>query len=306
MIVAKRMKVSYKRGAKRKSPKTGGYRKVSQYGRLSKTYRRRYRKKGGLHSYAVSGSTDVNVVINHPFNDGIFDPPKPIGVICNLAYTSSFPVTPYDIVLTHNVTSDNFTSTTLVMMQYPIFLKYKALYKYFRIKRIVASYIPAMTSGMVVQQVSVAEAPKNYASAIVGNLVNDVTRDVDEYNADYPLSAEAENEARTKKGARSVSIYRSWKRSFVPSVKQDKLPDNNPLNTLLYTKYAPWQEFDDYDVGIIIKGMGLVLRGRMPTWAGRPYPEAEEVNDAYPPLGESVIIGRLNFRSYFEFKGLRY
>nr|QXP07633.1 MAG: putative capsid protein [Arizlama virus] len=277
-----------------------------------RTYNRTYKRRGYGRKTVSSIRTScgsMNVVLNHPLNATGYNPSKPIGAMIGFHTIDPTSNNPPDVILSHDVLDTEFGSfSSAEMIPRSVYLKYKALYKYIRCVGITCTYVPAITQGAMPSAEEVEGVPFPYSEALSGFITVDMTRDYEAYMVEFPLTASGQADGEGKSSSKSYSMYKSWKKTFKPSIHQNKLPNNDPINCLLKDRISPWCELDDYgdNDGPNYNGCNLVLRMRMPTYAGRPYEEFESTNYAYPPYGYSALVGRLQITAIHEFKGLRY
>ena len=311
-MVRSRANVASGKRKRYSSRSVGRYRAKRVRTYKKKTYQRTYKRRGRTPRTNISSvracTGAMNFILNHPFNETGFDPVNPIAT--SIAFISVDPGIglPRDVELTHNVFDAQFPSATECrLLQSTVYQRYKSMYKWMRCTSITVKYIPAITQGAMPSSEDIEGVPVAYSEAISGFVTVDMTRDFLTYQNEFPLTSRGEKDAEGTHTSRSYSMYKPWRKTFKPSVHQQKLPNNDPVNCLLKDRISPWMEMDDYDqYGPTFSGNSLIVRMRLPTYAGKPYPEAEDPTYAYPPYGESVIIGRIQVYSNFEFKGLRY
>lgn len=275
---------------------------MARYKKRPSPYRSTYRKsrKGrkSTVSYVSGGCVDHNLVINNPFSLAGSD--DPVGTVVYFNFYEDADVN--DLTLTHNITDDKIPYHFVSLLSDDIFTKYKSLYRYACISRITACYYPGITNGSVLSADG-AMLP----NALTGIMSIDVSHDADIYVDDYPMTLEGQQDAVNRKSSKEVNMYKPWTYSFVPTYKPSKDTSSVPHNLYWKTKRAPWFELDDYSSPFSYAGLALIMRMRVPAFAGA----LADIGDAYtneewPPIGKYSVIGRIQFKCTVKFSGPRF
>lgn len=174
------------------------------------------------------------------------------------------------------------------------------LFKYFRICKIKVVYSPAITGGNTALSSS-AQGAINNSSAVAGDLIYDMVRDVDQYNIMYPFNEAGQDICMESISSRSKSIYKPHKMYFTPSVLTS-VPvtgSSYPLTTPSFKKWLPLLPNTDNEN--VYHG-GMCIRCRVPKQVISQANLSVFDGTDFPVEGQTVPIGMLRFTYYFQMK----
>ncbi|AXH76498.1 MAG: putative capsid protein [Cressdnaviricota sp.] len=287
----------YKRSYKKKS-KRPAYKRKSYAKKRTMKRRKTYRKKQpDTGTYLKVSSPTIPFIIDNNFiaQSGIVQTPDTYQT--SLTFGFGRQSVQKDIVLNDAIISSvSFPVNPTIVnlgLNNADFEAYAKLYKYVQVYKIVVTYIPSVTQGTVLQNIST-----DATGAVAGAFTTDIARDVTSYWPEYPPDLDGQAKSMSRKVSRTKSIYKGWTRSFAPSEKLT-FPMSNPKAEYQYKPKITLKDYDeDFD---IIGNQGFVIRCRKPQYSGFPAASIDALDIDFPQTSNYIRAGTIKCHAYIKF-----
>jgi len=293
-------------------PKRKSYKKKRRYGRKSRKSKRkpmlkRYKRKsksGDNGTFLKISSSSCPVVINNaaaavaPFTNLSADTFQS-EISFRIGDTTSGETIQLDNQ-TRPLTNDEIRvqENILYLGSSDLLAKYRGLYKYMQVFKIVVKFTPTVTDGGVL-----AQTDAFFANGLSGTVMTDyaITEDPSfNYWQNYPPSIDGQAKAQSRKVARTHKIYKGWTRTFTPRLLLTS-PNANPKSKYQYKPEFDLETDDAANYEPLDNG-SMVIRMRKPQLAGQVVDSLDATEEEYPSLAKWVRFGTLTAHAYIKFR----
>lgn len=286
----------YKRSYKKKS-KRPAYKRKSYAKKRTMKPRKSYRKKPDSGTFLKVSSATIPFIIDNNF---VADPSyvqSPDTYQTNILFGFGRSTVQNDIILTDSIipslSAPSSATTVNLGLNNADFVAYAKLYKYVQVYKIMVTYIPSITQGTVLQNIST-----DATGAVAGAFTTDIARDVSSYWPEYPSDLDGQAKSMSRKVSRTKSIYKGWTRSFAPSEKL-LFPMANPKSEYQYKPKITLKDYDeDFDY---IGNQGFVIRCRKPQYSGFPAASIDALDIDFPQATKYIRAGTIKCHAYLKF-----
>lgn len=284
----------YKRSYKKKS-KRPAYKRKSYAKKRTMKRRKTYSKKPDTGTYLKVSSPTIPFIIDNNFvaGTGLVQTPDTYQTALTFGFGRS--TVQKDIVLNDAALFGFPNDPTVVNLglNNADFEAYAKLYKYVQVYKIMVTYIPSVTQGSVLQNITT-----DATGAVAGAFTTDIARDVENYWSEYPLDLDGQAKSMSRKISRTKSIYKGWTRSFAPSQKL-VVPMSNPKAEYQYKPKIDLKEYDEtFD---IIGNNQFVIRCRKPQYSGFPAASIDALDIDFPQATKYIRAGTIKCHAYIKF-----
>jgi len=284
----------YKRSYKKKS-KRPAYKRKSYAKKRTMKRRKTYSKKPDTGTYLKVSSPTIPFIIDNNFvaGTGLVQTPDTYQTALTFGFGRS--TVQNDIVLNDAALFGFPLDPTVVNLglNNADFEAYAKLYKYVQVYKIMVTYIPSVTQGSVLQNITT-----DATGAVAGAFTTDIARDVENYWSEYPLDLDGQAKSMSRKISRTKSIYKGWTRSFAPSQKL-VVPMSNPKAEYQYKPKIDLKEYDEsFD---IIGNNQFVIRCRKPQYSGFPAASIDALDIDFPQATKYIRAGTIKCHAYIKF-----
>ncbi len=288
----------YKRSYKKKS-KRPAYKRKSYAKKRTMKRRKTYSKKPDTGTFLKVSSPTIPFILDNNFIAEANYKQTPDTYQSFLTFAFGRSTTQNDVILNDKVLdSVSMPSPTLptvvnLGLNNADFEAYAKLYKYVQVYKITVTYIPSITQGTVLQNIST-----DATGAVAGAFTTDIARDVNNYWADYQPDLDGQAKSMSRKVSRTKSIYKGWTRSFAPSEKL-LFPMSNPKAEYQYKPKIALKDYDDsFD---IIGNQAFIIRCRKPQYSGFPAASIDALDIDFPQSTKYIRAGTIKCHAYIKF-----
>lgn len=294
-------------------PKRKSYKKKRSYGRKSRKSKRtmktkRYRKKSAdSGTFLKISSSSLPVVINNAST--ALAPLTTLSADTfqgELAFRIGNTATGETIKLDNMIRpvasgTINVRENILYLGSSDLLSKYRGLYKYMQVYKIVVKFTPTVTDGGVL-----AQTDAFFTNALSGAVTTDYAI-VDDPNfnywKNYPPTIDGQAKAQSRKVSRTHKIYKGWTRTFTPRLLL-QAPNQNPKSKYQYKPEWDLQTtggtsettFEALDTG------SCIIRMRKPQLAGQIADSIDATEQEYPSVDKWVRFGTISATAYIKFR----
>lgn len=289
----------YKRTYKKKTSKRKAPYKRKSYAKKRKMTRKTYRKGPDTGTYLKLSSTSIPFILDNNFvaESGFVQTSDTYQGSFKFKFGSSTPQ--LNLKLTDKVV-DTINVPAIQNINLGLdsgdLSAYAALYKYVQVYKIVVQYIPTITQGSVLQNITT-----DATGAVAGTFTTDMLRDnpVDYWN-EYSPDLEGQAKSMSRKVTRTKTIYKGWTRTFKPSLKITGV-DPNPKAKF---QYQPELPLVGSSGGSPLENLGeqqFIIRCRKPQYSGFPAASEDALDIDFPQTANYIRAGTIRATAYIKF-----
>lgn len=291
---------TYRRRTTRRSTMRNGMRKRTR--RTTRRTRTTYRRRGKTDSgtYLKISSSALPVLLENKATPDTNFQLTADTLQGNLSFLMGNTQGGESIIINNQIdpTNGEFTLNPIWVGSTSLLEKYRALYKYVQIYKIVVKFTPSITEGGVI-----APEPGVYFPNAISGMV---TTDFDSkdpthpYPTDYPASVDGQAKSNSRKVSREHKLTKGWTRTFVP--KKAIQPNQNPKSKWQYKPDVDITSNESIsDLQIPMSASDMVIRMRKPQLAGFTADSIEATEVDYPESGKFVRYGTIMVHAYIKF-----
>ena len=293
------IKMPYKRTYKKKSSKRKAPYKRKSYAKKRKMTRKTYKKGPDTGTYLKVSSTSIPFIIDNNF---VADP---LYVQTPDTYQGRFDFNigstdaQENLKLNDNVFASGSgpsVQTIQLGLDSGDWSAYASLYKYVQIYKIVVQYIPTITQGSVLQNITT-----DATGAVAGTFTTDIDREGvtgGNYWQEYTPDLEGQAKSMSRKVTRTKTIYKGWTRTFRPSRVVTGV-DPNPKAKYQYQPDYELQNF--FPTFTEVGDQNFIIRCRKPQYSGFPAASEDALDIDFPQQGNYVRAGTIRATAYIKF-----
>jgi hypothetical protein len=174
-------------------------------------------------------------------------------------------------------------------------ISYATLYKYYQVYKIRLTYIPSITQGSVLQNITT-----DATGAVAGTFTTDIARDSFPYWTEYQADLAGQAKSMSRKVSRTKSIYKGWTRSFKPTNPiTETVP--NPKAEYQYNPKNKTANITSGSNGEFLGNQSFIIRCRKPQYSGFPAASIDALDVDFPQANNYVRAGTLKATAYIKF-----
>jgi len=182
-----------------------------------------------------------------------------------------------------------------------LFSKYKGLYKYMQVYKIVVKFTPTITEGGVISP----SQGSYYSNAINGMMTTDIDSNnftISDYTVLYPATVDGNAKANGRSVSRETRLTRGWTRTFIPKDYIQSVVPNPKARYQYKPEYSINPKDDSFNNSQTLGSQKFIIRMRKPQLAGFTASSIEGTEVEYPAAGSFVRFGTMMVHAYVKFK----